>query len=109
MVTRFGMVEALGQRVYEPQRQAILGENLIGTKPKDYSDATNREIDIAVRRLVDEAYEKAKATLSSRRKELDEGTALLLQKETITPDEFPPLAGKKPAEELVAAAPALPR
>jgi cell division protease FtsH len=104
LVTRFGMVETLGQRVYEQQRQAFLGEALIGTRPKDYSDETNREIDIAVRKLVDEAYEKAKATLMTRRKDLDEGTALLLEKETITPADYPPLEGKKPAEELLAAA-----
>ncbi|MGO8951937.1 MAG: ATP-dependent zinc metalloprotease FtsH [Rhodomicrobium sp.] len=103
MVTRFGMTEALGQRVYEPQRQAFLGEALIGTRPKDYSDETNREIDIAVRKLVDEAYGKATATLNARRKDLDQGTALLLEKETITPEDFPPLEGKKPAEELLAA------
>ena len=34
MVTRFGMADALGQRVYEPQRQAFLGEALIGTRPE---------------------------------------------------------------------------
>ncbi len=104
MVARFGMAETLGQRVYEPQRQALLGDDIIGTRPKDYSDETNREIDIAVRRLVDQAYEKAKATLTARRKELDEGTALLLKKETITPADYPPLQGKSPAEELIAAA-----
>jgi cell division protease FtsH len=104
MVTRFGMVEALGQRVYEPQRQAFLGEAVIGTRPKDYSDETNREIDVAIRRLVDEAYGKAKSTLTARRKELEDGTALLLQKETITPDDFPPLMRKKPAEDLLAPA-----
>jgi cell division protease FtsH len=104
MVTRFGMVDTLGQRVYEPQRQAYLGEAMLGTRPKDYSDETNREIDIAVRKLVEEAYEKAKTILISRRKELDEGTALLLEKETITPADYPPLEGKKPAEELLAAA-----
>ena len=36
---------------------------MIGTRPKDYSDETNREIDVAVRKLVEDAYEKAKATL----------------------------------------------
>lgn len=103
MVTRFGMAEALGQRVYEPQRQAFAGEALVGTRPKDYSDETNREIDIAVRKLIDEAYEKAKTVLAERRKDLDRGTALLLEKETITPDDFPPLERKKSAEELLAA------
>ena len=104
MVTRFGMAEALGQRVYEPQRQAFLGESMIGTRPKDYSDETNREIDIAVRKLIDQAYDKAKATLNARRAELEQGTAMLLEKETITPEDFPPLEGKHPAEDLLAAA-----
>ena len=104
MVTRFGMAEALGQRVYEPQRQAFLGEAMIGTRPKDYSDETGREIDIAVRKLIDEAYDKAKATLNARRAELEQGTAMLLEKETITPDDFPPLEGQHPAEALLAAA-----
>ena len=104
MVTRFGMAEALGQRVYEPQRQAFLGEAMVGMRPKDYSDQTNREIDIAVRKLIDEAYDKAKATLNERRKDLERGTALLLEKETITPEDFPPLEAKKSAaEELLAA------
>jgi cell division protease FtsH len=103
MVTRFGMSDALGQRVYEPQRQAFMGEALVGMRPKDYSDATNREIDIAVRKLVDEAYDKAKATLNARRKDLEQGTALLLEKETITPDDFPALEGTKKPEELLAA------
>jgi len=100
MVTRFGMVEALGQRVYDSQRQSFLGEGLIGGKPKDYSDQTNREIDIAVRKLVDEAYGAAKTTLLARRKDLDEGTALLLTKETITPEDFPPLVNIAPGDKL---------
>lgn len=104
MVTRFGMSDSLGQRVYDPQRQAYLGEAMLGTRPKDYSDQTNREIDIAVRKLVDEAYAKAKETLTARRKELDEGTALLLKKETITPADFPPLEGQKEAHDLLRAA-----
>jgi cell division protease FtsH len=98
------MSDGLGQRVYEPQRQAYLGEAMIGTRPKDYSDETNREIDVAVRKLVEDAYEKAKATLTARRNELDEGTALLLKKETITPADFPPLERKEAAEKLLPAA-----
>jgi cell division protease FtsH len=40
--------------------------------------------------------------LESRRADLDEGARLLLEKETLTPEEFPPLLPLKPA-------PALPR
>lgn len=96
MVTRFGMAEGLGQVVYEPQRQAFLGEQW-GMKPKDYSEETAREIDEAVRRLVEEAYEKAKSVLIARRSELEEGARLLLEKETLTPEEFPPLAARRPS------------
>jgi cell division protease FtsH len=104
MVTRFGMAEALGQRVYEPQRQHFLGDQGLGYKPKDYSDETNREIDIAVRRLVEEAYAKAVATLTARRRDLEEGTRLLLQRETITPEDFPPLEGVGRADKVAAEA-----
>jgi cell division protease FtsH len=104
MVTRFGMSETLGQRVYEPQRQSYLGDAVIGTRPKDYSDETNREIDLAVRKLIDEAYAKAKATLNACRDDLDRGTAMLLEKETITPEDFPALVSRKPSAELLAAA-----
>jgi cell division protease FtsH len=104
MVTRFGMSEALGQRVYEPQRQAYLGEALVGSKPKDYSDETNREIDIAIRKLIEEAYAKAIAVLNGCRKDLETGTALLLEKETITPEDFPALQKQPYPEKVLEAA-----
>jgi len=48
-----------------------------------------------VRQLVDEAFEKATEVLTARRKTLEEGAKLLLEKETLTPEEFPPLATGK--------------
>ncbi|MGI9383054.1 MAG: ATP-dependent zinc metalloprotease FtsH [Methyloligellaceae bacterium] len=91
MVTRFGMTEALGQAVYEPQRQAFLGEAAMSMKPKEYSEETAREIDLAVRKLVDAAFLRAVEILTARRKELEDGARLLLDKETLTPDDYPPL------------------
>jgi cell division protease FtsH len=95
MVARFGMTDALGQAVYEPQRQAFLGEGAIGVKPKEYSEETAREIDMAIRGLVDEAFQRATDVLKKRRKDLEKGVQLLLEKETLTPEEFPPLASQK--------------
>lgn len=91
MVTRFGMTDTLGQAVYEPQRQAFLGEGMLAGKPKEYSEETAREIDLAVRRLVEDAFKKATDVLRKRRKDLDKGSKLLLDRETLTPEEFPPL------------------
>ncbi len=91
MVTRFGMTEALGQSVYEPQRQTFLGEAALGMKTKEYSEETAREIDLAIRALVDEAFTRATAVLKKRRRDLDKGSKLLLERETLTPEEFAPL------------------
>ena len=91
IVTRFGMHPALGQVVLEPERQSFLGEGVPGLAPRDYSEATAREVDVAVRELIAQAYARAKALLAERRADLEAGTRLLLERETITPDDFPPL------------------
>src|SRR5438552_2666182 len=91
IVTRFGMVKELGQAVFERQSTSYLGDNIVGVRQKDYSDETAEKIDIAVKRLIDEAYARAKKILTSRRKDLDAGTKMLLEKETITPQDFKPL------------------
>ena len=101
MVTRFGMTEELGQMVYDPQRQSYLGESVIGINPREYSEASAQGIDQAIRDLLDEAYARAKQLLTDNRKTLDDGARLLLERETITPDDFPPL---KPVGEAAKAA-----
>lgn len=101
MVTRFGMTEELGQMVYDPQRQSYLGESVIGMSPREYSEASARDIDQAIRGLLDEAYQRAKQLLEDNDGDLKAGAALLLERETITPDDFPPL---RPAGEAAKAA-----
>lgn len=66
IVTRFGMTKALGQAVLERTSQTYLGDQMIGVREKDYSEDTAREIDLAVKKLIDEAYERAKALLTLR-------------------------------------------
>ena len=97
IVTRFGMTKELGQAVFERQGSAYLGDNVLGMHQKDYSEETAGKIDLAVKALIDEAYAAAKKILTSRRKDLDAGTKILLEKETITPDDFPPLRQKEKA------------
>ncbi len=94
IVTRFGMVDAVGQAVLERKSQTYLGDQTIGVRERDYSEATAREIDVAVKQLIDEAYQRAKVLLSERRALLDDGARLLLEKETLTPEDFPALAGE---------------
>ena len=97
LITRFGMSPELGQSVLERQSATYLGERMQGMGEKDYSEQTAREVDLGIRALIDEAYGRAKALLESRRADLDAGARLLLEKETLTPEEFPALLPLKPA------------
>jgi cell division protease FtsH len=100
MVTRFGMHKALGQITYERQRHAFLGEGALPAwQPHDYSEQTAREIDCAVREIVDRAYETAYDLLSREWDVLDRGAQLLLSRETLSTDDIPrpklKLAGRR--------------
>ena len=95
IVTRFGMTEALGQAVLERQTTTYLGDQQVGVREKDYSEETAREVDLAVRGLIDAAYQRAQGILVERRALLDEGARLLLEKETLTPEDFPALSAVK--------------
>lgn len=96
VVTRFGMHPALGQAVLEPERQSFLGDGMPGISPRDFSEETAREIDLAVRELIERAYGRAKTLLQDRYDDLEAGTRLLLEHETITPEDFPPLRSPGP-------------
>lgn len=87
MVTRYGMDPTVGQRVYAPPAQNFLA--LPQDRYATASEATSREIDIAVRDIVAKAETAAEAILRRRRADLDEGATLLLTRETLTAAEFP--------------------
>jgi cell division protease FtsH len=90
MVTRFGMDKTVGQVTYQPQRHAFLGEAAMpGWQPHDYSEQTAREIDCAVRSIVDEGYGVAEQILTEKRNFLEQGAELLLEKETLSAEEIP--------------------
>jgi cell division protease FtsH len=91
IATRYGMYPALGQSVLEQERGSFLGDDTMTFTPRDHADATSREVDLAVRDMLTIAYDRAKQVLANRRADLDAGTALLLERETITPDDFPAL------------------
>jgi cell division protease FtsH len=96
MVTRFGMHDKLGQVTYETPRQTFLGEDAAAHyAEREFSEETAREIDCAVRELISAAYDKALAVLRLNRAALAEGARLLLEKETLTREELPPLVGLK--------------
>lgn len=96
IVTRFGMHESLGQAVLEQDRGGYLGEDRVSFTPRDHSEATAREVDLAVRGLLDAAFQRALGLLKSCHDDLAAGATLLMERETITPAEFPPLRPQEP-------------
>ncbi|PWH14230.1 MAG: cell division protein FtsH [Anaerolineae bacterium] len=87
MVTRLGMSDKLGNRVYGQKEELIfLGREI--SEQRDYSEAVAEQIDREVRRIVDEAHQRARSILLQYRKQLDDVANLLLEKETITREEF---------------------
>ena len=95
-VTRFGMDNSLGQAVLEEQKSQFLGDTQAAFRSRDFSEATAREVDLAVRAMIDEAYRAATKLLRAHIADLKAGAKLLLERETITPADFPPLQ-RKPA------------
>jgi len=87
MVMRYAMVQGLGHVAYEEERAPFLG----GPLPqghREYSEETAREIDVAVRGIVERAYEKAVGILRRHRGALESWAQKLLEKETLAESEL---------------------
>lgn len=99
MVTKYGMNEKVGQRTYAARPQVFL--QAAQDTVVSAAELTGREIDLAVRDLVEEGEARASAILERCRRDLDEGVALLIARETLTAEEFAPLR-PVPAQETAA-------
>jgi cell division protease FtsH len=96
MVMRYGMVKALGDVAYDEERSPFLG-GVQMPGPREYSEQTAREIDVAVRDIVNAAHAKALAVLQRDREILERGAKLLLEKETLAEAELAALKAQQPA------------
>ena len=86
MAMRYGMVGTLGHVAYEEERTPFL--EVPGVGRREHSEATAREIDIAVREIVSTAYDKALGVLRRQREVLERGAQQLLVKETLVEAEI---------------------
>jgi cell division protease FtsH len=82
MVTRYAMIPELGSATWADDGPGFLGA-AEGLRPRPYSEATAREIDLAVRRIVDASFERALEILTRNRAVLDASAAELLGRETL--------------------------
>ena len=82
MVTQIGMTEKFGPILLDGTQDGDMFQR------KYYSEETGKEIDDEVRRLLNEAYQKAIDILNTHRNKLEAVTKVLLEKETIMGPEF---------------------
>ena len=97
MVTRYGMSDHIGTINYDDEGEDVfIGRDLAHTKA--YSEQTAGRIDEEVKAIVDDCYQKAKEVILAHEDVLHRCSALLLEKERISMDEFAALFDEQSAE-----------
>ena len=87
MVKYYGMSDKLGIVTFEPEnKSAFMGFGV--SYNKDYSEETAREIDIEVKRIIDESYVTTKEILEKKKQVLIKLAKKLMEKEVIDGDEL---------------------
>lgn len=87
MVTEWGMSDKLGPVLYaENTNEVFLGKSV--TQNKNMSDETAKIVDSEIRRLVDEAHDRAKKILIEKDAEFERLSQALITYETLTGDEI---------------------
>lgn len=98
MVTRFGMSEKMGPILYgEEDHEVFLGRDI--GHSRNYGENVAGQIDNEIRRIIDEAYNKAKEVLEENRDGLERTAQLLLKKEKVSGDEFREVLNNETVEE----------
>ncbi len=100
MVCEYGMSERLGPlRLGRRHGNPFLGRDIM--EDRDYSEDVARAIDEEVRAIIDQGYERARRILTDNREKMDEICVILLEKETLTREEFTALlSGEMTADDI---------
>ena len=87
MVTRFGMSQKLGLINYDQDEDEVfIGRDLAHTR--SYGEHVATVIDEEVKRIIDEAYGKARELISAHEEVLHRTAALLIEKEKVSREDF---------------------
>jgi cell division protease FtsH len=101
MVTKYGMSDRLGPVNYSSSDEVFLGKDF--STRKNYSEEMAKEIDEEVRRIIEDAFEKAERLLDQNIDKLHLVAKVLLEIETLDAVQFEKLfTGEKSADELIA-------
>jgi cell division protease FtsH len=99
MVMRYGMEAKLGHVSYEGEGSRFLDVPQAMNRRHEFSEEVAREIDRAVKAILDAAFENATRVLAEQRSILDRGAALLLEKETLNGENLRELTGAAGSRE----------
>ena len=92
MVGMWGMSDKLAHiALGQGDREVFLGEQM--SRQRSYSEATAREIDEEVMRILREGYERAEKILVERKSELEQLAEMLLDKEQVSGDQVLEILG----------------
>ena len=100
MVTQFGMSEELGTVNYEGSRRNAFLDIPMGPERGPYGEDTAQRIDAEVKRLLDDAHDRARQVLNERRQLLEMVTRRLLEKEVIEGEELQELIAQSAAQPV---------
>ena len=87
------MSDELGVVNYAGHKHAAFIDTPFAQERGEYAEETARKIDAEVKRILTEAYDRARHELRSRRDLLDRLTERLLEKEVVEADELRALIG----------------
>jgi len=83
MVKEYGMSEKLGHMTFEKERRPLFLDINPSFGGKDYSEATAKDIDGEVKRIIEESYARVRTLLTKKRTALEKVARTLLDKESI--------------------------
>jgi cell division protease FtsH len=96
MVTRYGMSDKLGPMTFGQKEELVfLGREI--SEQRDYSEAVAQDIDSEVRKLIDEAHDRAEQVLSEYHDKLVAVATRLMEVETLDSEEFDVIMSGVPA------------
>ncbi len=98
MVTQWGLSEKMGPLMYDEGGEEVFLGRSAGQVHQGISDDTARQIDLEVRRIIDECYETSQRILEENVDKLHLMAEALMQYETIDADQIEDImAGRKPS------------
>ena len=108
MVTQFGMSDVVGPiAVGDREAEIFLGREVV--QRREISDRTAEIVDTELKRILSEAYERARTIISDHRAALDRLASALLERETLDRDEVELVVAGKALPPVVPPAPATPQ